>query len=335
VIQQGRLGIKIDQQLFHDMKNKQWLMAYLTAHEELKQMHGENKLFMKIVNQYSLFLLNTLSEYYMHQDNETKAYFAFVVFCVMPNNYQKNFNSRTSENLTQTFVSYLSSKSIYVRSNAFRVLIKSGDIHAIYYALVMLDDTMQIRNNKIFSDFMLAFHGEMEAFLALLAEHLTGFKMPMQVMIINYLRLLPSNIQQSNCYQILIKMMRLPNEYGETVIATIRYFGKHSCADAYTILADFLDRRSDTNKGYNYAAIAARSLRAYPCKKTEEILIKHLCDNDWFVRLNSADSLIEMGANYKKIVFKIKNEDAKEMLIQRIEVNKLLKHNIITKGQVI
>lgn len=81
--------------------------------------------------------------------------------------------------------------------------------------------------------------------------------------------------------------------------AAIRYLGKYPFSKAYEVLCGFAEENSEQK--WEYAAIASTALGSYPCENTVHILKKNLYSRNWYVRLNSAASLKNLGITYSEL----------------------------------
>lgn len=314
---------KLYNKLIKLLQNDNWLLTYLHAYNSLKE---DNILNTELLLEFNVKLFRSLAEKYYDKSNEYKALFCHVVYEIIPESNKIKGNFIDKNKLSKILISFLNSDSVYVRSNAFRAIVKiCKNTNSVFYALTILNSKLQLRDSKIFSDYLLEFHGNKNKLISLLLDNLNEFSTESQVMIINYIRLLPRYLPEDKYNYVIYKVLCAPDINGETIIAAIRYFGKYQYERAYYKLLEFVDTDNDRANKFNYAAIAANAIRNYPCKKTIDVLVSKLSSQDWFVRFNSADSLIQLNVDYEKIILNSTDKYAKEILIHRSEVYKLRK----------
>lgn len=304
------------------LENENWLLTYLYAYNSLKE---DNLLNIELLQKFNIMLFRSLAERYYTKNDECKALFSHVVYEIIPASNKIKGSFIDKNKLSRTLISFLNSDSVYVRSNAFRAIVKvCKNANSIFYALAILNSHLQFRDSKIFSDYMLEFNGNINKLISMLLESFYEFSSELQVMIINYLRLLPKSVSQENYYPIIFDILSKPDINGEVVIACIRYFGKYQYKYAYEKLFEFIELDDETNH-FNYAAIATNAIRNYPSQRTIDVLSEKLSSQDWFVRFNSADSLLHLNVDYEQIILNSTDKYAKEILIHRSEVYNLRK----------
>lgn len=305
--------------------NLNWLLAYLHAFRNIEhQIHKDSEELQKLQH-FNILLFKQLSEDYSKRSSESQAFFAYIVYSVIPNSNERSSYFKAMHSLAKKLALLIDSPSVYVRNNAFRAIVKTGSEPNIYYSLILMNEKTELRNSKFLSDYLGEFKGDVNKLNRILLGRFFEFSPPIQVMLVNYLRMLPKSVPQKKYYSILYSALCSERTDNEAIIAIIRYFGKHKYTVAYEKLIELLETASNKTKGYNYAAVAAGALRAYPYKRTIVALIRNLSNQDWFVRYNCAESLLYLNVDYEAIILNSKDQYAKDIMIHRSEVNNLRK----------
>ena len=149
-------------------------------------------------------------------------------------------------------------------------------------------------HRKLLSDGLLNFAGSGNTLGKKIVENFFDFSVGMQVTLLDYLRFSGSEYQK-------FALSLLINEdlNDEIRYASIRYLGKYPFSKAYEVLCGFAEENSEQK--WEYAAIASTALGSYPCENTVHILKKNLYSRNWYVRLNSAASLKNLGITYSEL----------------------------------
>ncbi len=316
---------KFIKRLHRRLKDLNWIFAYFHASMRIRKEYAKEPVQMLGFANLNITLFKELSVRYKRMKNESKAFFAYIVFELMPNSCEDELYLKIFNDLIKNLISFMHSKSVFVRCNAFRAIVKTGSVDYVYHSLTVINNNVHLRNGKFFSDYLLEFTGDTDELVNRILKSFFEFSSDMQVAIINYLRLLPPLGLKVRCYPVILKVLCSPKTNGEATIAAIRFFGKHKCDDAYEKLLEFLEVDNEDSMGFNYAAVAAGALRNYGSQRTIDALLKKLSSRDWYVRYNCADSLIYLKVDYEEIVSKSTDPFAKEMIIHRSEVYKLRK----------
>ena len=120
----------------------------------------------------------------------------------------------------------------------------------------------------------------------------------------------------------MLRLLKNEQEDDEVHYACIRYLGKYPSEEAYSLLLDFVEKEQE--RPWQYAAIAASALAAYPGDETVEILKKKLSSRNWYVRLNASKSLEILGLGYADLIDIFDGSDryAREILLYRFDMRK-------------
>ena len=296
-----------------------WLLAFSEVYPvyDFSDMDPQDHtLFMK----YIVELFNTLTSDYRQMQEDEKAFFTYIIYELMPSYGEWPEDQQVLKQLAKKLTVLMHSPSFYVRINTFRALVKIGYTEYIFYALTVLNDHLEMRNTKFFSDYLLELKEDNKELADRMLSNIIEFSPEMQIMIVNYLRLLPASSEHQQYNEVVFKLMLDPKTHPEVVIAAILYFGRHAYDRAYDQLLTFISLDLENTNGYNYAAVAARALVNYPSESTKQALLQNLGNQNWYVRFNCADSLISLDVDYEAIIATHPDRYARDMIIHRHEV---------------
>ncbi len=214
------------------------------------------------------------------------------------------------------------SRNLHCRENALKVIYEYGDVDIAYQAIVNISEGDFFHHEKLLVEGLLTFSGDKYELMNRLIQNRKQFKPFMQRVILNYVRF--GSSQYSGLY---LNIMRDESEYEEYRYIAIRYFGQYVDEQAYETLIDF-DQNSDDDD-WEFAAIAATALAAYPKERTLEVLKGCLTNRNWYVRYNAATSLDKF--NLPDAVFEdiINGNDqyAKEVLQYRFQLSDYIRES--------
>lgn len=189
----------------------------------------------------------------------------------------------------------LQEPSLYCREHALQVIYSVGDCDLVLRALHLVDDNGYFHHRKLLTDGLLTFQGDKGR----LAEHLWGdfekFDLPLQEVVLDYLRFSGNG----NFQQPLLEILADEGRDDELRFSCIRYFGRYPCQEAYPLLLSFMSHLEKLR--WEYTAIAASSLASYPGERTVEVLKRALSDPNWYIRFNAAKSLERFDLSYLEL----------------------------------
>ncbi|MGN0405598.1 MAG: hypothetical protein ACI4F1_10275 [Bariatricus sp.] len=219
--------------------------------------------------------------------------------------------------INEMLLNLVKEPSVYCRENALKALYSTGDAECVMKAFWILDKSDLYHNPKLLTDGLLGFAGSHEALAAEIWKNYEQFSAEMKVTLLNYIR-----FDSGKFCGKMLELLADPNENDEVHYACIRYFAKYPYDAAYPFLIGFM--KEDTDRAWQYAAIAATALAAYPGEETVEILKKSLGSPNWYVRLNASRSLEILGLDYVELidVFEGKDRYASEILRYQFELRK-------------
>ena len=213
---------------------------------------------------------------------------------------------------------------LYCRENALQALYSIGDADSVIQALKMLDRSGCFHHGKMIADGLLCFSGNSDELDNKLWGGFNGFSITMKQAALDYFRFSSGK----HCEKML-QIMCDGEENRELRFSAIRYFAKYRNEAALPYLYEFAVADSPV---WEYRAIAASALGSYPAAETEGLLKKLLCDRNWYVRYNAAESLERLGVRYEEMIdiFEGRDRYASEMLRYRLDRKKLKEKEKVT-----
>lgn len=229
-----------------------------------------------------------------------------------------------SDEVIQYALSSLNNKSQYVRNNALRVLRNTGNVEAFIAAYHNISKGQLYFNKKVIVDFIDCFQGDMSELNKVLGSTISEFSSQIQKVIVEHF----ANQKISDFSEEILNLIRVSNDK-EVIISGIKYFGIIRYQQAY----DFIVSQFN-GENYETRAVCANTIALYRCEETINLLKKNITDSNWFVRYNSAFSLIHLEEgdifNPNSLVAKIiqgNDRFAKEMIIYTLYSTHLINND--------
>lgn len=284
------------------------LMAFDETMERLRKKDSAS--VSEYLNEISPVFISLAMKY--RKKSELKlAYFPYII------QKYEILKYKSSEVINEMLLDLVKNPSLYCRENALKALYTTGNVECIMRALKILDMGSFYHSPKLLTDGLLAFAGSHEELAARIWESYGEFSVSMKVTLLNYMRF------QSNGYgEQMLRLLKKDQENEEVHYACIRYLGKYPSEEAYPLLLDLVEKEEE--RPWQYAAIAASALAAYPGDETVEILKKKLSSRNWYVRLNASKSLEILGLGYADLIDIFDGADryAREILLYRFDLRK-------------
>lgn len=197
-----------------------------------------------------------------------------------------NFTKESFENssIALFLINLLGDKNIYLRENSLRALCSNGCVHLILLAWRKMENTKNIHDSRLLVNILLMFKGSREELAWALWSCRKEFSPSLVLPVMKYIRL-SSDSFRKEFYSIL----KDKNENDELRLEAVRYFRKYPYEPAREMLYEFLSEENTSE--WKYSALSARTLSAYPGDETIYRLKKMMHSSNWYVSLNSAESL--------------------------------------------
>lgn len=209
----------------------------------------------------------------------------------------------------------LQEPSLYCRENALQAIYSAGDCGCVLRALHAVDESQRFHHAKLLTDGLLTFGGDQELLRQALWDDFDTFSVPMRVVILDYIRFSGGDLREK-----LLPLLADGRQDDELRFSCIRYFGKFFHEPAFPLLVAFVEHPQEQR--WEYAAIAAMALAAYPGERTVEVLKKALNSSNWYVRFNAAKSLESFHLTYLELSDVMEGNDryAREILQYQMDM---------------
>lgn len=178
----------------------------------------------------------------------------------------------------------LTESSLYCRENAMQAIYTAGDPQWVLLALRAVDQNGFFHHPKLLTDGLLEFQGDRQALRQILWENFESFSQERQVVILDYIRFSGGGMDRE-----VLDLLADSRRGDELRFSCLRYFARYPYEPAFPLLLSFVDQASQ--RRWEYGAIAATALGAYPGEGTVDTLKQALHNPNWYVRFNAAKSL--------------------------------------------
>lgn len=257
-----------------------------------------------------------------YRDPMQLAYFAYVL-CKY-----RILEGEADPMTAELLMKLLEEPSLYCRENALQAIYSTGDCGFVLRALRQVDERGRFHHSKLLTDGLLAFAGDRQELARVLWGRFESFSLPMQAVILDYIRF--GGIGMSDE---LLPLLADEGRDDELRFSCIRYFGKYPDPRAYPLLLSFLEH-PQTHR-WEYAAISATALAAYPGARTVLALKRAMSSASWYIRFNAAKSLEAFHLTYQDLGDVMDSGDryAREILQYRLDIQQAQEERRALKKQ--
>lgn len=208
-------------------------------------------------------------------------------------------------------VDCLVENSITIKMEVLRSMAKLGNSDLLIRGLEVLDERNIKMNDKMITDTLSDFEGlheELDPKLLAFMEHCGDY---MKLAIITYFYANDMGLVRDK----LVQLLEDGREDKEVTLRIIKYFGTIYDERAEEQLISYA--LSDV---WEYAAVAAKTLRNYPSAQTIAAAKKRLNDSNWYIRLNNAETLARLcGRDQLEDVLASDDRYAREIMAYALE----------------
>lgn len=236
-----------------------------------------------------------------------KAYFAYICEQLRIN------DPKEYDELTELMISFALEPSINSRENALKALFAFGNIEAVVEVFKRLSKTTHTHHRKLVTDGLLEFKGDQKALAESLYDNFGVFSANYQVAMIDFFRLSDAPLSDK-----LITLLKQGTEDKEVLCAVLRYYEKYPVQAYKETILSYLTQTFDEN--WECVSTAAAVLSKYPGEDTLQALKVALSSKYWYVRLNAARSIAELGVSEECVMDILDGQDAyaKEQLVYQM-----------------
>lgn len=197
--------------------------------------------------------------------------------------------------INEFLVDRLSSESLDMKFNAITSLALIGDIEYFIKGLSCISDSGVYLNEKIFVDILDQFNGDKDGLNSILLFNLDKISVDLRCIVINHLK----NYKVDYASKILLSKLVMEDTDKEEKAGIIKFFEYVKYPKAEKILIDIAE-----GEIWELKALAAKALGSYYSNNSMETLLNTIVDKNWYVRFNSAMSLLSYDS-VKDIIIKV------------------------------
>lgn len=273
----SRISLKHQKKLIRKLKKINYFIAFtnimdeMNTKEKVEYLKNLKYTFIKILPHYQKEEV-IRETYFVHFLKEN------------PYIYKENENA-----IIEYLINSTKKPSIYLRENALNALNAVGNVAYIKESLYQMNYLNIHHHHKLITDGLLKFTGNQKKLAEMLLQNIKEYQEEYQIACINYF-----SYQKIDCQKEIYQMLKNKKTSKEVRIACIRYFSNKHYEPILPILYELLEQ--DKND-WEYAAVAATTLKNYPQKETTLNLMKALKSHNWYVRNNAAISLTKINSD--------------------------------------
>ncbi|XAM52781.1 hypothetical protein TVTCOM_28950 [Terrisporobacter vanillatitrophus] len=274
----GKSLSKMDIKYVDDnLRKKYYIKSFINAITEFNN-DKENYKFTKIyMSNFEVFIEKFINKN-NKKDEAIKVYCAVVLGEFKLSNYKIN----------NFLIKSLNTKSIYLRVSSLEAISKIGNLNYFLEGIKYISDSNHYINNKIFIDVLNQFGGDQYLINKELMKNFDSFNTNFKKDIIEHFKNNKIEYVKNNLIEILKSQ-----SYGKEVkISIIKYFSVVNYEQAQEEIIKILKEYD-----WEYRAICASALSSYKSAKSIKSLLEGITDKNWYVRYNSAMSLLEFDEN--------------------------------------
>ncbi len=235
---------------------------------------------------YEDFLV--LAQEYGSRDAMERAFFAYVISL-----YHSHIGT-FSKQMVNILLRYMDNATVYCRENVLHALYAIGDAVAVEHAFMFLDNRGLYHSPKLISDGLMTYKGDKEELAWRLWTRCHMWNESLVIAVIQFVTQLDADFSGE-----FFRELQQEDTPLELRFAYIRYFQRHAKPELKSYLISCLEEYDLQNN--SLAIAASTALGSYPGEDTVRALEKALKSRSWYVRKNSASSLMHIGIPEKEL----------------------------------
>lgn len=265
------------------LKKRHYLQSFINAITEFNKNEENHKFTRIYISNYEIFVENFLKKN-KKKDETIKVYCAVILGEFKLSNYE--INSFLMESLN--------TNSLYLRVASLEAISKIGNLNKFIEAIKYISDNNYYINNKIFIDILKEFGGDKYLLNKELIDNFNIFNNDLKKSIVDHFK----NNKVEFVKEKLLEILKDENSEKEIRISAIKYFSIINSKYAQEIIIDILKRGE-----WEYRAVSAATLSSYKNEESINSLLESITDKNWYVRYNSAISLLHLNQDIINLVF--------------------------------
>ncbi len=265
------------------LKKRHYLQSFINAITEFNKNEENHKFTRIYISNYEIFVENFLKKN-KKKDETIKVYCAVILGEFKLSNYE--INSFLMESLN--------TNSLYLRVASLEAISKIGNLNKFIEAIKYISDNNYYINNKIFIDILKEFGGDKYLLNKELIDNFNIFNNDLKKSIVDHFK----NNKVEFVKEKLLEILKDENSEKEIRISAIKYFSIINSKYAQEIIIDILKSGE-----WEYRAVSAATLSSYKNEESINSLLESITDKNWYVRYNSAISLLHINEDIINLVF--------------------------------
>lgn len=265
------------------LKKRHYLQSFINAITEFNKNEENHKFTRIYISNYEIFVENFLKKN-KKKDETIKVYCAVILGEFKLSNYE--INSFLMESLN--------TNSLYLRVASIEAISKIGNLNKFIEAIKYISDNNYYINNKIFIDILKEFGGDKYLLNKELIDNFNIFNNDLKKSILDHFK----NNKVEFVKEKLLEILKDENSEKEIRISAIKYFSIINSKYAQEIIIDILKSGE-----WEYRAVSAATLSSYKNEESINSLLESITDKNWYVRYNSAISLLHINEDIINLVF--------------------------------
>ena len=265
------------------LKKRHYLQSFINAITEFNKNEENHKFTRIYISNYEIFVENFLKKN-KKKDETIKVYCEVILGEFKLSNYE--INSFLMESLN--------TNSLYLRVASLEAISKIGNLNKFIEAIKYISDNNYYINNKIFIDILKEFGGDKYLLNKELIDNFNIFNNDLKKSIVDHFK----NNKVEFVKEKLLEILKDENSEKEIRISAIKYFSIINSKYAQEIIIDILKRGE-----WEYRAVSAATLSSYKNEESINSLLESITDKNWYVRYNSAISLLHLNQDIINLVF--------------------------------
>lgn len=230
------------------------------------------KSYMEYFDDY----IKKLIKNYKSKDEIKKAYTIFLI-----GEYKQN-----EKYISDFLKNAANTRSVYLRFNILSAASKIGNYQLFIDILKQISNTEFNLNKKILIDIIDNFKGDIYLLDKQLLTNLDKFSAEIKIIIVNHY----SNNNFKLASNIFLEILNTKEENRELKINILNYFEKIPFEKAkFTLISNL------NSNEWEFRALSAKALKNYKCNEVINELLNSITDTNWYVRFNSAKSLLNLS----------------------------------------
>lgn len=286
------------------LKRVRFMKIFEQSMQEVQRQQPQ-ALCRQYLNQLRPAFLSLATAYERH-DHIEQSYFASII-----TQFEIDRGQVVFDGIIGFCLGKISQKEVSLRENSLKALYSIGNPDAILSAWNLMDIHEIQHSNKLLSDGLLKFTGDQSELALLLFQHRREYSDRLLLPVMQFIYYFSGSYQRD-----FLEILEDSSADKELQLEALRYFRKYPYEPARKTIQSFLRYRGLVD--WEHTAIAALALSGYPGPDTVDCLKEALSDHNWYIRLNSADTLIH-GLKVSQVqlhdVYNGRDRFAKEILL--------------------